>query len=70
MIAGYFTFGALAERLARRSIQPMTVARAGMLMFIFVQGLLVLQWTLLTLPLWLLFGFFGTPASCRTRFSP
>jgi predicted MFS family arabinose efflux permease len=60
MIAGYFTFGALAERLARRSIQPMTVAVAGMLMFIFIQCMLVLQWTPLTLPLWLLFGFFGT----------
>ena len=60
MITGYFTFGALAERLARRSIQPMTVAVAGMLMFIFIQCMLVLQWTPLTLPLWLLFGFFGT----------
>lgn len=60
MIAGYFAFGALAERLARRSIQPMTVAAVGMLTFIVVQGLLVLQLTALTLPLWLLFGFCGT----------
>jgi predicted MFS family arabinose efflux permease len=60
MIAGYFAFGALAERLARRNIQPMTVAVAGMLIFIFVQCMLVLQWTALTLPLWVLFGFFGT----------
>jgi MFS family permease len=60
MIAGYFAFGALAERLARRNIQPMTVAMAGMLTFIFVQCLLVLQLTTLTLPLWLLFGFCGT----------
>lgn len=60
MIAGYFSFGALAERLARRNIQPMTLAAAGMLIFIFIQCLLVLQLTRLTLPLWLLFGFFGT----------
>lgn len=60
MIAGYFAFGALTERLARRNIQPMTVAATGMLIFIFVQCLLVLQWTTLTLPLWLLFGFCGT----------
>ena len=60
MIAGYFTFGALAERLARRGIQPMTVAAVGMLFFVFIQALLVLQPTTLTLPLWLLFGFFGT----------
>lgn len=60
MIAGYFTFGTLAERLARRNIQPMTVAAVGMLIFISIQSLLVLQWTALTSPLWLLFGFFGT----------
>lgn len=60
MIAGYFTFGTLAERLARRGVLPMTVAAAGMLIFVFIQALLVLQLTVLTLPLWLLFGFFGT----------
>lgn len=60
MIAGYFSFGALAERLARRGIQPMTVAASGMSLFAFIQCLLVLPWTSLTLPLWLFFGFFGT----------
>ena len=60
MIVGYFAFGALAERLALRGIQPMTVAAAGMLTFILVQCLLVSQWTALTLPLWLLFGLCGT----------
>jgi MFS family permease len=62
MIFGYFTFGAVAERLARRNVQPMTVAAAGMFSFIVVQFLLVVQWTALTLPLWLLFGCFGTAA--------
>jgi predicted MFS family arabinose efflux permease len=60
MIVGYFGFGALAGRLARRGVQPMTVAAVGMLGFILVQGLLVLQLTSITLLLWLLFGFFGT----------
>lgn len=60
MIAGYFTFGALAERLSRRNIRPMSVAAAGMLAFTVVQTLLVLQTTSLTLSLWLFFGFFGT----------
>lgn len=60
MIVGYFTFGTVAERLARRSIRPMTVAAFGMLCFIGVQSLLVVQWTSFTLLLWLLFGFFGT----------
>ena len=60
MIAGYLSFGSLAERLARRSIQPMTVAASGMLCFLFVQGMIVLQMVKMTLILWLLFGFFGT----------
>lgn len=60
MIVGYFTFGALAERLARRGIQPMSVAAAGMLTFAAIQCLLVWPLTDFTLILWLLFGFFGT----------
>ena len=60
MIAGYFTFGAVAERLARRNVKPMSVAATGMLIFIVVQCLLVLQCTPLAFPLWLLFGFCGT----------
>lgn len=60
MIAGYLSFGSLAERLARRGIQPMTVAASGMLCFIVVQGMLVLQMVKITVILWLLFGFFGT----------
>jgi MFS family permease len=60
MIVGYLTFGAVAERLARRNIKPMSVAATGMLTFIVVQCLLVLQCTPLTLPLWLLFGLCGT----------
>lgn len=62
MVAGYLTFGTLAERLARRGVPPMTVAATGMLSFLIIQCLLVAQWTALTLPLWLLFGFFGTSA--------
>ena len=60
MIAGYFAFGTLAERLARRGIKPMTVAAAGMTCFIVVQGMIVMQVVNMSLFLWLLFGFFGT----------
>lgn len=60
MIAGYFSFGAVAGSLARRGVRPMSVAAAGMSLFMLVQLLLVLQWTAITLPLWLLFGFTGT----------
>ncbi|KIH77683.1 Predicted arabinose efflux permease, MFS family [Geoalkalibacter ferrihydriticus] len=60
MTAGYFFFGALAERLGRRGVAPMSVAAWGMGAFMLVQALLLLQWQPLTLPLWLLFGFCGT----------
>ncbi len=60
MIVGYFAFGAVAERLGRRGIQPMSVAASGMCAFLGVQVLLTLQWIPLAVPLWLLFGFTGT----------
>jgi MFS family permease len=61
MIAGYFLFGTVAAHLARRGIPTVRVAAAGMLVFLGVQWLLVLlPWRPLAVPLWLLFGFFGT----------
>lgn len=59
MILGYFFFGSLAERLAKRGVRPATVATVGMLLFIGVQVLLVLlpQYAFV---LWVSFGFFGT----------
>ena len=38
----------------------MAVAASGMLCFIVVQGMIVLQMVNMTLFIWLLFGFFGT----------
>lgn len=59
MTLGYFAFGQLAGRLARRGVPAMRLALWGMLIFNLVQLLLVLlpqfAW-----PLWLAFGFFGT----------
>jgi len=60
MIGGYFAFGAIADRLSRRGVKPMSVAATGMAFFLLVQVLLTLQWTGAALPLWLLFGFCGT----------
>lgn len=60
MIAGYFAFGTLAAHLGRRGIPTARVAAAGMTAFLGVQALLVLQPRGAALPLWLLFGFFGT----------
>jgi len=59
MIAGYFTFGRLAERLAKQGVATSTVAATGMGLFLVVQLLIVLlpgSWVIL----WLGFGFFGT----------
>lgn len=60
MIAGYFSFGALAERLARRGIRPATVAATGMSLFLLVQMLIAWAPRPPILMVWLGFGFFGT----------
>ena len=60
MIAGFLSLGALAEFLSRRGIRPIVVAGFGMTLFMLVQLMLVLQVVSLTVPLWVLFGFFGT----------
>lgn len=60
MIAGFFILGALTEPLAKRGIRPITLAALGLLLFMVVQGLLILQIISLTIPLFLLFGFLGT----------
>jgi predicted MFS family arabinose efflux permease len=60
MIAGYFLFGAIAGKLSQKGIRPITVAASGMCVFLIIQVLLILQLAKIALPLWLLFGFFGT----------
>ena len=59
MIAGYFAFGSLAGRLARKGVAPATVAASGMGIFILVQLLIVLTPEQVVV-LWPCFGFFGT----------
>jgi MFS family permease len=60
MTLGYLVLGALAERLARRGIPPLTVAVIGMSLFMVVQLLLTLQILPQSVYLWILFGFTGT----------
>jgi len=60
MIAGYFSFGALAERLSRRGIPPSRVAATGMGLFLLAQLLIAWLSRPPVLPVWLAFGFFGT----------
>jgi MFS family permease len=60
MIAGFALLGAAAERLSRLGVKPLYVAVFGMGVFMVVEALILLEWTVLTKPLWILFGFFGT----------
>ncbi len=60
VVAGFLGFGTIAERLGRRGIKTSTISVAGMIIFTAVQVAIALQWTGAALPLWILFGFFGT----------
>ena len=60
MVIGFISLGALTERLSRAGIRPMLVAGAGMLIFMGLQLLVILEVTAWVLPLWILFGVFGT----------
>jgi len=65
MIAGFLSWGLIAERLQRFfSVRPMTVAAVGMSGFMIVQVLIVMELPVshpaLILIVWMAFGFFGT----------
>jgi len=62
MVIGFALIGAVTARLGRAGMPPLRVAVFGMVAFMVIQGLIILHWTALTLPLWILFGFFGTAA--------
>ncbi|MDG4554657.1 MAG: MFS transporter [Candidatus Competibacter sp.] len=59
MVAGFLGMGQLAYRLTRHGIPPLAVSAGGMVLFMGVQLAILLGWGPL-LPLWVLFGFFGT----------
>jgi len=60
MIAGFILLGSLAERLSRSGITVLATAVTGMSMFMAVQVLVLLGPVRWALPVWVLFGFFGT----------
>lgn len=60
MVAGFLVLGTAAERLSRIGIKPIAVNVFGVIMFMGVQGILVLQWQSAVLAQWMVFGFFGT----------
>ena len=59
MVAGFALIGALAARLSKSGIKPVYVSVSGMGAFMVIQALIILHVISLTLPLWILFGFFG-----------
>jgi len=60
MVAGFLGLGFIAARISRFGISLMSFAVITMGLFTFLQLGLVFQWVDFSLPLWVLFGFFGT----------
>lgn len=63
MTAGYLSIGTLAYRLSRVGVAPLKVAAGGIACFMAVQATLAAGYTGAVIPLWILFGFFGTAGS-------
>ena len=60
MICGFLVMGFVSDRLARRGVRTLSVAAAGMLLFILAQLMLVTAPDLSPAVLWCAFGFSGT----------
>ena len=60
MICGFIGLGAAAERLSKIGVRPVVVAVTGMVLFMVILFIITLGISGWVLPLWLLFGFFGT----------
>ena len=60
MIVGFISLGTLAERLNRKGIDPVITSVVGMTICMTIQLLIILEIRSWALPLWILFGFFGT----------
>jgi sugar phosphate permease len=60
MVSGFIVLGMAAERLSRRGIPLMTVAAAGMFIFMMLLPVLVFEPVQWAGTFWILFGFFGT----------
>jgi predicted MFS family arabinose efflux permease len=60
MVLGFIFLGGVAQRLSRIGIKPLYSAVFGMTVFICIQVLIILGPAAWYLPIWILFGFFGT----------
>jgi predicted MFS family arabinose efflux permease len=62
-MCGFLFWGALAARLARRGITPMSVLIGASAIYLLIQLLIVFGASDLALPIWIGWGFFGTSGS-------
>ena len=60
LVAGFLLLGTVTERLTRKGFHPFTIPVAGMVVFMIAEAGIVMELTSIALPLWMLFGFFGT----------
>ena len=62
-MCGFLLWGALAERLARRGVSPMSVLIVASACFLVVQALLVFGVSRAPMSIWVAWGLFGTSGS-------
>ena len=60
MVAGFLVMGTAADRLTRFGIRPIAVNLTGMVCFMVIEAVLVMQWLDTVLLQWIIYGFFGT----------
>lgn len=60
MVAGFLSIGAIASRLGRHGVPLAVVLGTCLFIFMLVQLGLTLAWVEFALPLWMLFGYFGS----------
>ncbi len=67
MVSGFILLGTAAERLSRKGVRPLVVAATGMMLFMGVLLLIILEIRSAAMVLWGLFGFFGTSRHSAVR---
>jgi len=60
MVAGFFTLGAVADRLARRGVSTLAVATVLVAVFVLTQAGIVFAPPAVATWMWIAFGYFGT----------
>jgi MFS family permease len=63
LATGFLSWGIIGERLGRYGISPMKVSLIGIGIFLMIQIIIILEPVSFILPVFILFGFFGTAGS-------